>query len=110
MPASWRDGSGLVITQRMTGEQLDAILKMAGAKPDKDGWTSLPEGGALTLHVAHDGASMAVSRLESLRQDGELVYGRNPKREIFAVVRSDIFAAAIESDAAAGRVVRRAGF
>jgi hypothetical protein len=95
----------------MTGEHLDAILKMAGAKADKDGWTSLPEGGAMTLHVAHDGAAMTVSRVESIKQDGELLYGRNPKREVFVVVRSDIFAVALESESAAGgRVVRRAGF
>ena len=94
----------------MTGEHLDAILKMAGAKSEKDGWAALPEGNTMTLHVAHDGAAMTVPRVESLRQDGELVYGRNPKREVFVVVRSDIFAVALETDAAAGRAARRAGF
>jgi hypothetical protein len=94
----------------MTGDHLDAILKMAGAKADKEGWASLPEGGTMTLHVAHDGAAMTVPRVESLRQDGDLVYGRNPKREVFIVVRSDIFAVALESDVSAGRVARRAGF
>jgi hypothetical protein len=94
----------------MTGEHLEAILKMAGAKAEKDGWASLPEGSAMTLHVAHDGAAMTVPRVESIRQDGELVYGRNPKKEIFIVVRTDIFAVALESEAAGGRAVRRAGF
>jgi hypothetical protein len=94
----------------MTGEHLDAILKMAGAKSEKDGWASLPDGSTMSLHVAHDGAAMTVSRVESVRQDGDLLYGRNPKREIFVVVRSDIFAVAFESEASAGRVVRRAGF
>jgi hypothetical protein len=95
----------------MTGEHLDAILKLAGAKSEKDGWASLPDGGTMTMHVAHDGAAMTVPRVESIRQDGELVYGRNPKKEIFIVVRSDIFAVALESEAAAGgRVARRAGF
>lgn len=102
---------------RMTGEHLDAILKLAGAKPEKSekaekdgGWTSLPEGNTMTLHVAHDGAAMTVPRVESLKQEGELVYARNPKRELFVVVRSDIFAVALENDATAGRAVRRAGF
>ena len=94
----------------MTGDHLDAILKLAGAKGEKDGWVSLPDGSTMSLHVAHDGASMTVSRIEALRQEGELVYARNPKRELFVVVRSDIFAAALEADSGTGKVVRRAGF
>jgi hypothetical protein len=94
----------------MTGEHLDAILKVAGAKNEKDGWQSLPEGSAMTLHVAHDGASMTVPRIDAVRQDGELVYARNPRRELFIVVRSDIFGVALEGEANAGRVARRAGF
>ncbi len=94
----------------MTGEHLDAILKVAGAKSDKEGWLILPDGGTMTLHVAHEGASMTVPRIEALRHDGELVFARNPKRELFALVRSDIFAVALEGESTAGKVVRRAGF
>jgi hypothetical protein len=94
----------------MTGDHLDAILKTAGAKGEKDGWTVLPDGSAITLHVAHDGASMTVSRIDAIRQDGDLIFARNPKRELFAVVRSDVFAVALEGEANAGKVVRRAGF
>ncbi len=94
----------------MTGEHLDAILKLAGAKSEKDGWSSLPDGNTMTLHVAHDGAAMNIPRIEAVKQDGELVYARNPKRELFVVVRSDVFAAALEGEATAGKVVRRAGF
>lgn len=94
----------------MTGEHLDAILKLAGAKNDKDGWSSLPDGNTMTLHVAHDGAAMNIPRIEAVKQDGELVYARNPKRELFVVVRGDVFAAALEGEASAGKVVRRAGF
>jgi hypothetical protein len=94
----------------MTGDHLDAILKTAGAKGEKDGWTVLPDGTAITLHVAHDGASMTVSRIDAIRQDGDLIFARNPKRELFAVVRSDVFAVALEGEANAGKVVRRAGF
>lgn len=94
----------------MTGEHLDSILKMAGAKSEKDGWMTLPDGALLTLHVAHDGASMTVPRIEAVKQDGELVYARNPKREITVVVRSDVFAMAMEGEPSAGKVVRRAGF
>ena len=94
----------------MTGEHLDAILKVAGAKSDKEGWASLPDGSIMTLNVAHDGAAMTIPRIEAVRQDGDLVYARNPKRELFVVVRSDVFAVALEGEQAAGKVVRRAGF
>jgi hypothetical protein len=94
----------------MTGEHLDAILKVAGAKTEKDGWQTLPEGNAMTLHVAHDGASMTVTRIDAVKQDGELVYARNPRRELSVVVRSDIFAVALDGESSAGKVVRRAGF
>jgi hypothetical protein len=94
----------------MTADHLEAILKVAAAKTDREGWASLPDGATMTLHVAHDGAAMTVSRIEALRQDGELVFARNPKRELFAVVRSDVFAIALEGEPSAGKVVRRAGF
>ena len=94
----------------MTGEHLESILKVAGAKSEKDGWQVLPEGNAMTLHVAHDGASMTVSRIDALKQDGELLYARNPRRELFCLVRSDVFAVALEGESNVGKVVRRAGF
>jgi len=94
----------------MTGDHLEAVLKLAGVKSDKDGWSALPEGTTLTLHVAHDGASMSISRVEAIRQDGDLLYARNPKRELYAVVRTDIFAVAVDGEATAGKVTRRAGF
>jgi hypothetical protein len=94
----------------MTGEHLEAILKVAGTKSDKEGWHALPEGTSASLHVAHDGAAMTISRIEALKSEGDLVYARNPKKELFIVVRSDIFAVALDGDAAAGKVVRRAGF
>jgi hypothetical protein len=94
----------------MTGEHLEAILKLAGAKAEKDGWIALPEGNTMTLHVAHDGAGMTIPRIDALRLDGELVVARTPKREVFAVHRADVFAAALEGEPAAGKVVRRAGF
>jgi hypothetical protein len=94
----------------MTGEHLDAILKTAGAKNDKDGWGVLPEGSTMTLHIGHDGASMTVSRIEALRQDGELVYARNSKRELFVLVRGDVYAVALDGESAPGKIARRAGF
>ncbi|MDP9152163.1 MAG: hypothetical protein M3O36_19735 [Myxococcota bacterium] len=94
----------------MTGDHLDAILKLAGSRTEKDGWLSFPEGSALTLYVAHDGASMTVPRIEAMKHDGELVYARSARRELFVVVRTDVFAVALEGEASAGKVIRRAGF
>jgi hypothetical protein len=93
----------------MTPEHFDAILKHAQAKGDKDGFMVLPDGGSITVYVAHDGASLSVPRIEAVKMDGELVFARTQKRETFAVVRSDIFAVAAEG-AAVGQAPRRAGF
>ena len=57
----------------------------------------------MTLHVAHDGASMTVSRIDARKQEGELVYARNPRRELFVVVRSDVFAVALEGESERGQ-------
>jgi hypothetical protein len=94
----------------MNAEHLDAILKTAQAKADKEGWHALPEGGTMTLHVAHGGASLTISRVEAVRIDGPIVYGRTPKRELYAVARDDIFAIAVDAAAATGQPPRRAGF
>lgn len=94
----------------MTGEQLEAILKVAGAKADKDGWHAMPEGATLSLHVAHDGAGMTISRIEGAKLDGDLVFARNAKKELFVVVKTDVYAVAFDGEAQAGKVVRRAGF
>ncbi len=92
----------------MTGEHLEAILKNAQAKAEKDGYLALPDGAVLTLYVAHDGVSLTVSRVEAVKVDGEIVYARTAKKETYALGRSDLFAVALEG--AVGQPVRRAGF
>lgn len=92
----------------MTGEHLEAVLKSALAKPEKDGYVVLPEGANLTLYAAHDGVSLTVARVEALKVDGELVYARTARRETFALGRADLFAVALEG--AVGQPARRAGF
>ena len=92
----------------MTGEHLEAILKNAQAKAEKDGYTVVPDGASLTLYAAHDGVSLTVSRVEALKIDGELVYARTVRRETYALARTDLFAVALEG--AVGQPARRAGF
>jgi hypothetical protein len=94
----------------MTSDHLDAILKTAHVTKDKDGWQALPEGGTLTLYAAFNGASLTVQRIEALRLEGDIVYARTPKRELFALARADLYAIAVEGTAASGQPPRRAGF
>lgn len=90
----------------MTREQIEVILKGTQAKQDKDGWT-FPEGSNVTFHVAHDGASVAFSKVESIRFEGELLLGKSVKQTV-ALVVSDVFAVATEG--AMGTPRRPAGF
>jgi hypothetical protein len=92
----------------MTGEHLEAILKNAQAKAEKDGYTVVPEGATLTLYAAHDGVPLMVSRVEAIKTDGDLLYARTARRETFSLSRGDLFAVALEG--AVGQPARRAGF
>jgi hypothetical protein len=91
----------------MTRDQIETILKNAGAKSDKDG-QSLPEGSNVTFHVARDGASLSFQNIENVRFDGELIYAKSSKQS-FALAIADVFAVAVEG--AIGQTARRpAGF
>jgi hypothetical protein len=90
----------------MKAEQFAAALKQLGAKPAKDEWTL--EGGTLTCYLAHGGVSLTVSRVETLRLDGDLVLARTHKGELYSLARDDVFAMA--ADASPGQTTRRAGF
>jgi len=92
----------------MTQEQLEAVLKQLSAKLDKEGWWAVTEGSHLTIHLAHDGASLAVPRIEAVRVDGALVCARTPRREMHCFVRDDVFA--IASDGGGAEKGRRPGF
>jgi len=81
----------------MTRDQIEAILKTAGAKSDKEGH-GLPDGSNLTFHVAHDGASLSFQKIENVRFDGDLVYAKSSKQAI-ALATNDVFAVAVEGGA-----------
>lgn len=92
----------------MTREQIEVILKSAQAKQDKDGAHALPEGSNVTFHVSHDGASVTVQKIESVKFDGELVFAKSAKQTV-ALVTSDVFAVGVEG--VGGAPARRpAGF
>ncbi len=92
----------------MVGEQLQAIFKGAQAKAEKDGFTALPEGTTATLHAAHGGVGLTISRVEAVRVEGALLTARTAKRETYSVDVGDVFAVAFEG--AGNGPVRRAGF
>lgn len=94
----------------MTLEHLHTILKAFSIRTEKDGSFQLPEGSSLTFHLAHDGVSLTVQRVEHVRIEGDLVYARAraAKKETFAIACGDIFAVAL--DGAPGEPMRRAGF
>ncbi len=80
----------------MTREQIESILKASQAKLiDKDTGYGLPEGSNVTLHVAHDGASLSFQKLESVKFDGDLVFAKSAKQTV-AIVIADVFAVAVE--------------
>ena len=91
----------------MTHDHLIAILKASRATLDKQTWT-MPDGSTLTLYLAHDGVSLTMNRVSSLRLDGEEIYARTAKSELFSFSRDDLFAVALEGEV--GLSTRRAGF
>ena len=92
----------------MTGDHLEAILKNANAKSEKDGYSTLAEGGALTLYVAHNGASLSIARVDRIKVDGEMVFARTVKKEVYTVLLADVYAVSVEGTV--GQPARRAGF
>jgi len=91
----------------MTREQIESILKSSQAKLDKENGWVLPDGSNVTLHVAHDGASLSFQKLDAVKFDGELLYAKSLKQNI-AIAVADVFAVAVEG--ASGQARRPAGF
>jgi len=90
----------------MTAAELEHLLSALDV-PVKDGAYSVAEGKSLTVHVAHDGAALAVSRVEHLKIEKSLVVARTPKSTVAFHVQ-EIFAVAREGNTTEGR--RPAGF
>jgi hypothetical protein len=88
---------------------LRAVLDAASATV-KDGWSQLPEGRTLTLHVAHDGVSLSISKVEAFRVVDGVLQAKNSKGELYLVGHDDVFAAALDRPADPASGGRKAGF
>ena len=88
---------------------LHAVLETAGAKPDKDGWSALPEGRLMTLYAAHGGVPLTIGKVEAVKVAQRVAWARSAKGETFVIGLDDLFAAALDrgNDAHSGR---KAGF
>ena len=73
----------------------------------EEGWSVLPEGRSLTLHVAKDGGNLTVSRVEAVTFEGTLLKGRTTNGEVFVLDANDVFAAAAVGT---GSKSKKAGF
>lgn len=94
----------------MTEEILKAALETAEAKTDKDGWAELPEGRVLTLHAAHEGVPLNVTKIEAIKTVHGLLRARSIKGEIFLIALKDVFAIALDGGSSKAGPGRKAGF
>lgn len=91
----------------MTNEHFQALLTIAGAKTDAEGWSTTAEERFVTLHVSHEGVGLTVSRVIALRLETQLLFARTSKGDQFVLSLSDVFAASAE---APKEQSRQAGF
>jgi hypothetical protein len=91
----------------MTEEHLALLLKTAEAKKDAEGWVTMPESRSLTLYVAHNGASLSVTRVEALRTENGFLQARTAKGEIYLLTVDDVYAGSIDGNK---NTARKAGF
>lgn len=90
----------------MTKDHFLALVKAADAK-ESGGWWRTPEGRHITLYVASGGASLTVSRVDSLKFEEPLVHAKTVRGEQYILDASDLFGGAAEG---APSETRKAGF
>lgn len=91
----------------MTNEHFQALLSVAGAKPDAEGWSKSEDERLVTLHSSNQGVGLVINRIVAVRLQGELVLARTDKGDQFVVALRDVFAASVE---APKTKTRQAGF
>ena len=94
----------------MTDKELEAVLKTLQTKTNKDGWADAPEASSLTVYVSHGGGTLTISRVESVKIDGDVVYARTNKKDIYGVSRGSVFAVSADGLTAGQPSRRTAGF
>jgi hypothetical protein len=91
----------------MTQEHLNALCAAGEAKKNDQGFLELSEGRTLTLYVASGGATLAISRVQTLKQDGALLHAKTSKGEHYVVALVDAYAGSIDTSSTS---VKKAGF
>jgi hypothetical protein len=94
----------------MTREELDLVLKTLQLKAEKDGTLTLPDDSSATMYLSHDGAGLSVSKIASIRPEGDMLILKTQKKEVFVVSRADVYAVAAEGAAGGSPARRPAGF
>ena len=87
---------------------LRTVLESAQAR-ETEGWWQLSDGRYLSLYVAHDGVSLTVQKVESVRVHHSLLHAKNSKGETFLLALEDVFAAAFDAGTTSAGT-RKAGF
>jgi hypothetical protein len=101
------DGPALMMLDpSMTGDQFGALLKLAEATKVDDGWSSLGPF-SLTLHTAFNGASLSLTRIDSVKTLGSLLLAKTSRGETHVLMLENIFGGTIDPSRESGR---KAGF
>jgi hypothetical protein len=91
----------------MTNEHLAALLELGGAKLE-DGWSVLGPERTMTLHLAYEGASLNVSKIQRVTVKGELLYAASVRGETTVICLADAYAGSIDGQSQQARYA--AGF
>jgi len=94
----------------MTETVLKTVLDEAQGKAVEGGYVEVAEGRRITLHAAHAGVGLAISKIEKIAIEGSVVRARNERGELFVLSLEDVFAASVEGTRSAGGSPRKAGF
>jgi hypothetical protein len=86
----------------MTNEHLAALLELGGAKLE-DGWSVLSPERTMTLHIAYQGASLNVSKIQRVVVKGALVHAASTRGETSIFLLADVFAGSIDGQSTSSR-------
>jgi hypothetical protein len=92
----------------MTEEHWSALLAVAEAKKQDQGFLSLPEGRSLTLYLAAGSSTLSIARVQTLKLEGALIHARTNKGEHYVVALEDVYAGSVDTPTAS--TAKKAGF